>query len=674
MKDDLLPFYKERAFTLNTTPERFATWLQKHVKAGLVTPPGAKIHVGIVQFTPPPNIGPTARLKIHGYVEKPDPEEDGAYLRSHLPGLIQFELVPSLTIEGVEVRAECYDPALIEYFDELLAKIERSATLTLTRGSADDKRFGEILTGRGNMDWDVFISHAWEDKEDIARPLAEALRRKGLRVWYDEFTLTLGDSLRRSIDRGLGQSRYGVVILSRHFFAKEWPQKELDGLAAREVGSGKVILPVWHNVIWEDVRRFSPTLADKLAVSTAKGLDAVVEEILQVIPEAVSRAVTEEVKAPLKPELHPSLDVKLSVRPQTMDAGGEATWTVTLRNDGDDDLRHVTVRRGWRLLDEPFDLAVSEGRHFTFTITYKTAGEKNEKVTVTGIASDGESVRDEASATVQVRPPPPDVLTITAPIYLELVRVPAGEFLMGSDLAKDELAEDNEQPQHRVYAFEFYIGKYPVTNVQYEIFVRATKHEAPAHWKRFFWQARVPSGKENHPVVNVSWNDAVAFCKWLSRETGKAFRLPTEAEWEKAARGTDGRKWPWGNQPPDDKRLDFNNIIILEIDSVEVDYTTSVGQYSPAGDSPYGAADMTGNVWEWTQSLGKGYPYDPTDGREDLKAKGPRVLRGGSTYLYPDIDNNLLLWLPRCASRSKSPPDIRKQVYGFRVCVVSRQD
>ncbi|TEU12597.1 MAG: toll/interleukin-1 receptor domain-containing protein, partial [Anaerolineales bacterium] len=98
------------------------------------------------------------------------------------------------------------------------------------------------------MDWDVFISHTWEDKEDIARPLAEALRQKGLRVWYDEFTLTLGDSLRRSIDHGLAQSRYGVVILSPNFFTKEWSQKELDGLAAREVSGEKVILPVWHNV------------------------------------------------------------------------------------------------------------------------------------------------------------------------------------------------------------------------------------------------------------------------------------------------------------------------------------------------------------------------------------------------------------------------------------------
>jgi len=134
--------------------------------------------------------------------------------------------------------------------------------------------------------WDVFISHAWEDKEDIARPLAEALRRKGLRVWYDEFTLTLGDSLRRSIDHGLANSRYGVVILSPNFFAKEWSQKELDGLAAREVSGEKVILPVWHNITADQVRKYSPTLADRVAALSERGLEHVVEELLRVIKPA----------------------------------------------------------------------------------------------------------------------------------------------------------------------------------------------------------------------------------------------------------------------------------------------------------------------------------------------------------------------------------------------------
>jgi hypothetical protein len=132
------------------------------------------------------------------------------------------------------------------------------------------------------MVWDLFISHASEDKDDVARPLADKLIEHGLKVWYDEYTLTVGDSLRRSIDRGLASSRYGLVILSPHFFEKEWTQKELDGLVAREDGSEKRILPVWHKVGRKDVAAFSPMLADKLAVSTAKGLNHVVTEIMRV--------------------------------------------------------------------------------------------------------------------------------------------------------------------------------------------------------------------------------------------------------------------------------------------------------------------------------------------------------------------------------------------------------
>ena len=120
-------------------------------------------------------------------------------------------------------------------------------------------------------EWDVFISHASEDKETIARPLAKALEAKGLRIWFDEFTLSVGDRLRRSIDRGLANSRYGIVILSPMFFAKEWPQKELDGLVQREERGEKVILPVWHNITAEQIRAYSPTLADRIAVSSSQG-------------------------------------------------------------------------------------------------------------------------------------------------------------------------------------------------------------------------------------------------------------------------------------------------------------------------------------------------------------------------------------------------------------------
>ncbi len=147
------------------------------------------------------------------------------------------------------------------------------------------------------MTWDIFICHASEDKDAIARPLADKLTQAGLKVWYDEFTLTLGDNLRRTIDDGLANSRYGAVILSPDFFAKKWPQHELDGLTAREIdGEKKVVLPIWHKVTREYITRFSPPLADKLGVSTDKGLDTVTSEILRVVrPGTVHEVVPDQV-------------------------------------------------------------------------------------------------------------------------------------------------------------------------------------------------------------------------------------------------------------------------------------------------------------------------------------------------------------------------------------------
>lgn len=140
------------------------------------------------------------------------------------------------------------------------------------------------------MKYDVFVSHASEDKDDVARPLAAHLESLGLRVWFDECQLTLGDSLRRNIDRGLIESRFGVVILSPAFFAKEWPNKELDGLVAREDGRGKVILPIWHKITATDIGRFSPILADKLAISTDRGLPVVANSIAQAVNNSEAQA------------------------------------------------------------------------------------------------------------------------------------------------------------------------------------------------------------------------------------------------------------------------------------------------------------------------------------------------------------------------------------------------
>jgi formylglycine-generating enzyme required for sulfatase activity len=255
----------------------------------------------------------------------------------------------------------------------------------------------------------------------------------------------------------------------------------------------------------------------------------------------------------------------------------------------------------------------------------------------------------------------PELLTIElAPeVHMEFVPVPAGKFIMGSDKSKDEEARDDEFPQHNVTLSAYWIGKYPVTNLQYRAFVEAKGVTAPTHWEG----GKIPDGKETHPVVNISWQDAEAFCQWAttllqastSASLAKKIRLPTEAEWEKASRGTDGRLFPWGNEMPDDKRCNYTEL---------VGDTTPVGQYSPQSDSPYGCVDMVGNAWEWTTDWHHAEYYQKSPRRNP---KGPdsgqaRVLRGGAM--------NSLAVLIRCAARTRFHPTLRYKNIGFR-CAAS---
>ena len=231
-----------------------------------------------------------------------------------------------------------------------------------------------------------------------------------------------------------------------------------------------------------------------------------------------------------------------------------------------------------------------------------------------------------------------DLLGALEQIGLEWVTVPAGEFTMGSNDSGDE------QPIHQVYLSEYQIARHPVTNAQYELFVKANSYAAPKHWKN----KKIPPGKENHPVVNVSWKDAQTFCAWAG------VRLPTEAEWEKAARGTDGRKYPWGNEPPTEELCNFNS---------NVGDTTPIGSY-PKGASPYGVLDMAGNVWEWVNDWydEKYYSVSPSVNPQGPASGTRRVLRGGS-WLVNDH-------YVRSADRVNYIPDIWGDLFGFR-CVRS---
>jgi formylglycine-generating enzyme required for sulfatase activity len=261
---------------------------------------------------------------------------------------------------------------------------------------------------------------------------------------------------------------------------------------------------------------------------------------------------------------------------------------------------------------------------------------------------------------------------------IDFLPIPAGRFLMGSSVS-DSLAYDNEKPQQAMELPDYWMARFPVTVAQFSAFAEANKDYRTTAEKRgsgiaytgsqweevkgAYWMA--PRGKDssikekmNHPVSQVSWEDAMTFCRWLNElvkgqlPADHVLRLPGEAEWEKAARGAAGNLYPWGNDAPDDKRCNFN---------MNIKDITPVGHYSPQGDSPYGCVDMAGNVWEWTHSLINNYPYQFDDGREKENASKARVLRGGA---FSSGDGRV-----RCAVRNYNDPNSRSVNVGFRVCV-----
>jgi formylglycine-generating enzyme len=251
----------------------------------------------------------------------------------------------------------------------------------------------------------------------------------------------------------------------------------------------------------------------------------------------------------------------------------------------------------------------------------------------------------------------------------DLARIPTGDFLMG---AAD--AEDDERPVHHVLVSEFFIGRFPVTHDEYARFVRATGYPAPAIRdlplitiggrdalfrelaSPYEWDGdQPPAGHSSHPVVLVTHADAVAYCGWLSTVLGRAARLPTEAEWERAARGgVDGRRYPWGDDI-DSSRCNY----LTDAASKRQRGTRPTGTYPP---NAYGLYDIVGNVWEWVSDW---YCPDYYETGEMRDPRGPesgtmRIVRGGS-WVNDDVA------MLRCAYRHKVPPDTYAYSVGFRI-------
>ncbi len=262
-------------------------------------------------------------------------------------------------------------------------------------------------------------------------------------------------------------------------------------------------------------------------------------------------------------------------------------------------------------------------------------------------------IEGSSGASLQPHPEPP---VTRLPFEPELVVIPAGPFWMGSQSGPGIAAY--ELPRHQVVLPAYQIGKYPVTNQQYAEFIKREKQrDVPTGW----FLRQPPRDKLEHPVTGISWFDAKAYCEWLSKATGRRYRLPTEAEWEKAARGTDGRQYPWGDVWETGRCPQGSQ------------GTAPVSAY-PGGAGVYGCCDLLGNVQQWTSTLWGGkpdqpdfpYPYDAGDGREDAEAEQQlnqtyRIHRGGS---YRDPATEL-----RCTARGFSPPDSKVAWRGLRVAL-----
>jgi formylglycine-generating enzyme required for sulfatase activity len=452
----------------------------------------------------------------------------------------------------------------------------------------------------------VFLCHASTDKAAV-RELYQRLHADGIDAWLDEENLLPGQDWQVEISKAVRQSDVVLVCLSPRSINKEgYVQKEiriaLD--VADEKPEGTIFLmplrledcAVPERLTrWQWVNLFSTNGHERLmralqVRATGLGLGA--------SPSAAPAPQSEAYAAPAQSVSNVSSGVNLEG--QQVSVGNDVVGRDKIIQ-ANTYIEHATIIQSTPQVEDTQDVSTAK-----YNIEVRKFG------------------------------------------GMEFVRVPAGKFLMGST-DDDRLARDDEKPQHKVeIPYDYWMGRYPVTIGQFAAFVKTAKYnfKLDENWRN----------KAAHPASKVSWNNAAAYCKWLSKRLtadleGLVLRLPTEAEWEKAARGTDGRLFPWGNEWPDEMRCNFDN---------HVGDTTPVGQFNPRDESLYGCADMAGNVLEWTHSLFVQYPYNPRDGRE-APWIDDRVLRGGS---FESDERGL-----RCASRCTFNPYNHLAFVGFRVVV-----
>jgi formylglycine-generating enzyme required for sulfatase activity len=500
---------------------------------------------------------------------------------------------------------------------------------------------------------DIFLSYAREDLER-ARRIAGALQAEGWSVFWDR-RIPPGGTYEDNLGKQIKESRVVVVLWSPHSVASPWVR--LEAAHGRD-RNPRALIPIviapaeipfgFQHLQAADLQTWQPG---------DRGIEF--EELLSSIDSLATRqaALAEGAEPPRRTSTHPSTGPgkrppPVSEEPAPTEASSAASQKAALPAE-------PRARSAWGWLGplrRLFKPTVGVGA----VITAAVALSLYLFGAFTGRRGLGPA---DAGVTPPERAVLPNELVLPVNPVLSLIKIPAGPFLMGSDKKKDPDARADESwpggIQSSVDVSDFYIGKYEVTVAQFKACADAKGCTA----------IRLDGDTPDRPVVWASWRDGLQYCAWLERtardsgETrtelksllanGWRVSLPSEAEWEQAARGTDGRIYPWG----DGLALDRANY-----EDAKVGTTSPVGSF-PHGASPYGIFDMSGNVWEWTRSLHKPYPYLASDGREDLQASGSRVLRGGS---FNSDERSV-----RVAFRQGYEPDLRGRDVGFRV-VVSR--
>jgi formylglycine-generating enzyme required for sulfatase activity len=461
----------------------------------------------------------------------------------------------------------------------------------------------------------VFISYATKDAE-FAHRLADDLKRLGVQVWIAPESIRPGESWVSAIERGLEESSHVVVVLTPAALESRWVKKETDIAIARERKGRIQVIPL--NVEPCAVPLF---LSSYQMVSFRSDYDVGLSQLAEILG----------IRIPPEPATTPT--PARPALPWKWLAGGGAVVMVVM------------------------------GLIIALVSGDRPPARPTSTPTAAALAPTATPVSPTATYTPM---PPTDTPTVSAPPP-GMVYLPAGEFIMGSsgdevDYALQLCNEyygdcqrdwfEDEQPRHTVYLDAFYIDETEVTNAQYQKCVEAGTCDTPEDTTYYD-----NPDYAQHPVVFVSWNDADAYCRWAGK------RLPTEAEWEKAARGTDGRTYPWGNTF-DGSQVNFcdrNCELDWKDAGADDGYarTAPVGNY-PDGASPCSALDMAGNAWEWVADwYDSGYYASSPESNPEGPASGDgRVIRGGS---WDDNGANV-----RAAGRGRFYPDVSYNSVGIR--------